>query len=405
MKTFRTMLCAVLLAAGVGGCAGFDLDQFVTALEAENASSGAVSARPDSAAQLEPVVESPRGRVFAETIPVRADESRVVEAIPSDPGFEPAALSVADTLHAWVVGDNGAVARTSDGGASWQRVQVPGLTGRLSAVSFYDRRHGVIADSGSTVAVTADGGESWTVETLQRQTRIPEDSFWYAFTDDGLPAQSGFHSAHAHGPRAFLVGGAFGEVFLYFNGGWEERTIITGQTVYGIASASEGTILAATGIGLADNFGIERSSFLNPEWESIVNFTGPPAEGVRLSENGRLIAQGSAIMGDAYGDSTFSAASRMQVEGMPDALSRSWGPGDIRDDVAWVFLNPPRFGSADDENTLALMYSDNGGDTWVIYGSSIETGLTNAAMFEPGNALGIAMIPGTWNRQLLRLRW
>jgi hypothetical protein len=354
-----------------------------------------------------PVVETPRGTVFAEGIPVRVDESRTIESEPYDAGFEPLALSVTDALHAWVVGDNGVVARTEDGGRTWQRVEIPGLTGRLAAVSFYDRRHGIVADGDLTVAITSDGGDTWVVDTLERRTRVPQDVFWYSMieTENGIPTRSGFHAAHAHGPRTFLVGGSFGTLFLYRNGGWEERTMVSSQTIYGIDSVSEGTILVATGIGLADTFEIARSSFTNPEWGSIVNFTGPPALGVHLSENGRLIAQGSAIMGDSYGDSTFSASSRMQLGDRQATISRRWGPGDIRDETAWVFLNPADSGASGDYTTLELLYSDDGGDSWALYGSTIEMGLSAAAMFEPGHALGIATIPGTWNRQLLGLRW
>ncbi|MFW6234519.1 MAG: hypothetical protein ACOC4I_03980, partial [Spirochaetota bacterium] len=289
----------------------------------------------------------------------------------------------------------------------WQDVEIPGFTNRLEAVSFYDRRHGIIADTNLTVAITSDGGDTWAVETLERRARIPEDAFWYSSveTENGVPTRTHFHAAHAHGPRTFMVGGSFGTFFLYHNGEWEERTMISSQTIYGIDSVSDGTILVATGIGLADAFEIARSSLMNPEWESIVNFTGPPALGVHVSENGRLIAQGSAIMGDSYGDSTFSASSRMQLGDMQESISRRWGPGAIRDDAGWVFLNPAASGSSGEYGTLDLLYSDDGGDSWVVFSSSIEMGLAEAEFFEPGHALGIASTPGTWNRELVGLRW
>lgn len=406
----RLVITILVCVSFIPACAGFDIDAFVAALEAENTNTrgGQVHAEPAAATESRERMDeriAGRGTVFPEAMPVIADESRLIVAEVLDLGFHPAAVSSVDASHAWVVGDDGAIARTRDGGRSWERVDVPGLTTRIAAVSFYDRAHGIVADSGNTVAITSNGGNTWVTETLQRRVRIPEDTFLYTFTDGGLPSRSSFHSAHAHGPATFLVGGTFGEVYLYRNGVWEERTFVSGQTVYGIASASDGTILAATGIGLADNFGIERSSFDHPEWESIVNFTGPPAQGVRLSDNGRLIAWGYPLMGDSFGDQTFFAPDRVVFADSRETLVQRWGVGDFTADAAWVFLNPPWSAETADENTLGLIFSEDGGDSWTMYGSTIETGLAAAALFEPGHALGLRSLPGTWLRELVRLRW
>ncbi len=410
----RIRICITILVcvSFISACAGFDIDAFVAALEAENTTSTGSPVHVEPAASTEAHDDTGervvrRGNVFPETMPVIADESRPIVAEALGLGFQPGDISIVDATHAWVVGDDGAIARTRDGGHTWERVDVPGLTTRIAAVSFYDRSHGVVADSGNTVAITANGGGTWVTETLQRRVRIPEDTFWYNFTDGGLPSRSSFHAAHAHGPATFLVAGTFGEVFLYRNGVWEERTMITGQTVYGIASASDGTILAATGIGLADNFGIERSSFDHPEWENIVDFTGPPAQGIRLSNSGRLIAHGYPIMGDSFGDQTFFAPGRVGLPGPEAGYVQRWGVGDVTDDSAWVFLNPAWSGATAEENTLGLIYlsADDGGEFWYMYGSTIESGLTAAALFESGHALGIRNIPGTWDRELVRLRW
>jgi photosystem II stability/assembly factor-like uncharacterized protein len=60
--------------------------------------------------------------------------------------------------------------RTRDGGASWQRLPLPGIPGPGSAISFIDAQHGwLLADvnaamsqSSASIFRTSDGGSSWT---------------------------------------------------------------------------------------------------------------------------------------------------------------------------------------------------------------------------------------------------
>jgi photosystem II stability/assembly factor-like uncharacterized protein len=58
---------------------------------------------------------------------------------------------------------------TTDGGATWQRRDLP-VGGRVAAIDFADARHGVIAGSGAggghLILSTADGGDSWQVATV-----------------------------------------------------------------------------------------------------------------------------------------------------------------------------------------------------------------------------------------------
>ncbi len=78
------------------------------------------------------------------------------------------ALYFADQDRGWVVGDNGFVARTDDGGRRWS-VQTAAVAADLTAVHFVDRSSGFLLGQrtngfGSVVLSTLDGGESWKLE-------------------------------------------------------------------------------------------------------------------------------------------------------------------------------------------------------------------------------------------------
>jgi photosystem II stability/assembly factor-like uncharacterized protein len=68
----------------------------------------------------------------------------------------------------WLAGKHGALLRTSDGGATWARVPVPGQTNTEHAPDFWggtwpDAAHGWLVGEYGTILRTADGGDTWTL--------------------------------------------------------------------------------------------------------------------------------------------------------------------------------------------------------------------------------------------------
>jgi len=64
------------------------------------------------------------------------------------------------TYYAWAVGSNGAIYKSSDGGATWT-LQSSGTNNFLRSVSFYDSNNGVAVGDKGTVIRTTDGGSNW----------------------------------------------------------------------------------------------------------------------------------------------------------------------------------------------------------------------------------------------------
>lgn len=77
-------------------------------------------------------------------------------------------ISAPDTRTAWITGTNGTVMRTSDGGASWRRIPVPGAESLdFRGVHALDARTAVILSSGpggqSRIYRTVDRGAHWSL--------------------------------------------------------------------------------------------------------------------------------------------------------------------------------------------------------------------------------------------------
>lgn len=77
---------------------------------------------------------------------------------------------------AWVVGINGTMLSTVDGGRSWTKISTPlsGTSTAIQAVDFIDSRNGWVAGASVYIHCTSDGGKSWWNQTPGSQ---------YSFTD------------------------------------------------------------------------------------------------------------------------------------------------------------------------------------------------------------------------------
>lgn len=70
-----------------------------------------------------------------------------------------------DTDTGWAVGDNGRLMRTINGGAPWLQTQFDTITGHIYSVAFEDGQNGWAVGQYGTVVRTVDGGRSWVHDT------------------------------------------------------------------------------------------------------------------------------------------------------------------------------------------------------------------------------------------------
>ena len=146
----------------------------------------------------------------------------------------------ADSLHGWIIGSNGMISHTPDGGETWMP-QNSGVTALLDGVFFHDREQGWVVGDNGTILHTTDGGQNWISQTSGTTRRLRRVSF----ADDQI---------------GWAVGD--GGTILYITDGgltWTPQTSGTAFRLYDIAFADDntgwivgdnGTILHSTDAGL-----------------------------------------------------------------------------------------------------------------------------------------------------------
>jgi photosystem II stability/assembly factor-like uncharacterized protein len=69
-------------------------------------------------------------------------------------------VSFSDTANGFVVGIEGTILRTQNGGTKWTALEIES-TNDLRAVQFFDKQQGIIVGTNGTILRTIDGGTSW----------------------------------------------------------------------------------------------------------------------------------------------------------------------------------------------------------------------------------------------------
>ena len=70
----------------------------------------------------------------------------------------------------WVVGSNGTILKTSNGGITWS-VQQSNLSSNIYSVCFTDSLHGWVCGPDGNILKTTNGGENW----IQKQSGVSEN--------------------------------------------------------------------------------------------------------------------------------------------------------------------------------------------------------------------------------------
>jgi cytoskeletal protein RodZ len=137
-----------------------------TSGEAPSAGAGANLAKA-GAAQLTGVTVrgnapmfSPRWRVSRQGTIQKADETGVWVNVPSGVQDDLFEIGFAGDAAGWIVGHEGTVLRSTDGGDSWQRVSRPTSEDLVRVSAESDRQAKVMSHSGKTF-ITTDGGKTW----------------------------------------------------------------------------------------------------------------------------------------------------------------------------------------------------------------------------------------------------
>jgi photosystem II stability/assembly factor-like uncharacterized protein len=149
------------------------------------------------------------------TIARTSDGGNTWQAQPSKTTQSLYDVDFVDTQHGWVVGRQGLILRTTDGGATWD-AQTSGTSQHLFGVDFVDDQYGVAVGDFGVILVTRDGGQHW------EDDKLSEDVVLYdvAMTDR---------------TRGWIAG-EFGSVLTSADGGvtWTKQETGIDKTLFGI---------------------------------------------------------------------------------------------------------------------------------------------------------------------------
>ena len=159
-----------------------------------------------------------------------------------------------DARQGWVVGAFGVIARTADGGETWQ-VQPSKTTQQLYDIDFVDGKQGWAVGRQGLILHTSNGGTSWEPQTSGTDQHL--------FSVDFVDSQLG------------VAVGDFGTILVTKDGGahWESRTLEQDVILYDVAmldaahgwiAGEMGTILNTTDGGATwtkEDSGIQKTLF------------------------------------------------------------------------------------------------------------------------------------------------
>ena len=75
-------------------------------------------------------------------------------------------IAFVSDLKGWMVGGNGTILQTTDGGENWTD-QASGTSAALHSIALTNEQHGTIVGALGTILTTADGGATWVPQVSQ----------------------------------------------------------------------------------------------------------------------------------------------------------------------------------------------------------------------------------------------
>jgi photosystem II stability/assembly factor-like uncharacterized protein len=87
------------------------------------------------------------------------------------------AAAFADASTGWVVGNDGAVYRTDNGGLAWDRRGITGIYNSLWGICFVDHDNGWACGTGGSIYRTRDGGENWSAQPTPSRVTLRDIGF------------------------------------------------------------------------------------------------------------------------------------------------------------------------------------------------------------------------------------
>jgi photosystem II stability/assembly factor-like uncharacterized protein len=288
-------------------------------------------------------------------------------------------ISAVSARVAWASGTRGTVLRTTDGGATWESVAVPGADSLdFRDVEAFDDRRAYVLSIGngraSRIYKTENGGKQWTLQFTNTDSTAFFDclAFWDA--NDGLAVSDPVHG------RFVVLSTTDGKRWAQLDSA-SSPVAHQGEGAF----AASGSCLVAKSrhsAWIATAFGarVLRTSDRGRSWRESATpiASGAAAKGVFSLAFGDT-ARGVAVGGDYEHPTDSTRTGAYSLDGGATWLASARQPRGFRSGAAWI---PGRTSHVVSVGTSGSDLSTDGGRTW---GAVDDTNL-NAVAFAPDGA-------------------
>lgn len=183
-------------------------------------------------------------------------------------------LSTQDGGKVWLVGANGKILRSQDGGGTWKRQHSP-VNANLQDIAAWNDKRAVVVGNRGTIIITADGGKSWRsidvgpfkiANKLLRVKALPSGQAWTVgeggnilrsndfgntWSRVGIEEDSAWNDIIFTEGRGWMVG-EYGRIKISKDGGatWKEVTGPVKSSLMGVAfkNANHGVAVGLNGV-------------------------------------------------------------------------------------------------------------------------------------------------------------
>lgn len=230
----------------------------------------------------------------------------------------------ANSSYGWVVGSNGRILYTSNGGTTWN-AQTSGTAQALEGVSFVDTVNGWVVGGGSTVIHTTDGGANWTSQDSGSTASFYCANFlnsnlgWVVgtsgavlkttdgganWTSQTTPAANNYYSVYFLDSDKGWITGSSGNSYYTTNSGanWtSQNSYSAGNNLLEIFMFDQtlGWIAGGSGSYSAYNYTTDGGNVWN--WPALSNMFGYNSIRFKDSNNGIMVGNTGIISGSTDG--------------------------------------------------------------------------------------------------------
>ena len=204
------------------------------------------------------------GRITKKELEPEANGSK------TKPPFDLEAIYFTDKKNGWIVGSQGSMFKTENGGITWLKLSSE-TTVKLNAVQFVDIKTGWVVGENRTILKTTNGGKRWVLQNHDTFASFSDVNF--------INSQTGF------------VVGDFETILKTTNGGmnWEVKNIGDDKRLRALAFADTNT-----GVAVGDGGTILKIRDGGESWATTPSFTDEPLFAIAFSDTNTGVAVGDS---------------------------------------------------------------------------------------------------------------